>query len=106
VIDLFPPGHRDPQGLAQAIWDELLGESLGNRPADELLTAAAYDAGDELTVYVEALAVGTLLPDASWFLAPGWYLNGPLEQTYMASWEVTPRPIRDRVAPPGAAPQP
>src|SRR6516164_3723151 len=24
VIDLFPPGPRDPQGMAQAIWDELV----------------------------------------------------------------------------------
>ena len=30
--------------------------------------------------------------------APGWYVNIPLEQTYMASWEVTPKPIRDLVA--------
>jgi len=24
VIDLFPPGQRDPQGLHKAIWDEFL----------------------------------------------------------------------------------
>ena len=62
MIDLFPSGPRDPQGIAQAIWDELVGESLGTRPADKLLTVAAYDAGDELTAYVDALAVGDLLP--------------------------------------------
>ena len=33
VIDLFPPGPRDPQGMAQAIRDQLEGESLGPRPA-------------------------------------------------------------------------
>ena len=38
VIDLFPPGPRDPQGMAQAIRDELVGESLGPRPADKLMT--------------------------------------------------------------------
>jgi len=100
AIDLFPPGPRDPHGLAQAIWDELVGEPLGTRPADKLLTVAAYDAGDELTAYVDGLAVGDLLPDAPLFLAPGWYVNVPLEQTYMASWNVTPKPIRDLVAPP------
>ncbi len=103
VIDLFPPGPRDPQGIAQAIWDELVGESLGTRPADKLLTVAAYDAGNELTAYVDALAVGDLLPDAPLFLAPGWYVNVPLEQTYMASWDVAPKPIRDLVAPPRTA---
>ena len=105
AIDLFPPGPRDPHGLAQAIWDELVGESLGTRPADKLLTVAAYDAGDELTAYVDGLAVGDPLPDAPLFLAPGWYVNVPLEQTYMASWNVTPKPIRDLVAPPSEARQ-
>jgi hypothetical protein len=100
MIDLFPSGPRDPQGIAQAIWDELVGESLGTRPADKLLTVAAYDAGNELSAYVDALAVGALLPDAPLFLAPGWYVNVPLEQTYTASWDVTPKPIRDLVAPP------
>ena len=39
------------------------------------------------------------------FLAPGWYVNVPLEQTYAASWDVTPKPIRDLVAPPLTAVQ-
>jgi hypothetical protein len=102
VIDLFPPGPRDPQGLAQAIWDELVGESLGPRSADKLLTVSAYDAGNELTAYVDALAIGDLLPDAPLFLAPGWYVNVPLEQTYVASWDVVPTPIRNLVALPRA----
>jgi Protein of unknown function (DUF4058) len=105
MIDLFPTGPRDPQGIAQAIWDELAGESLGTRPADKLLSVAAYDAGNELTAYVDALAVGDLLPDAPLFLAPGWYVNVPLQQTYTASWDVTPKPIRDLVAPPRTASQ-
>ena len=44
MIDLFPFGPRDPQGMAKAIWDELVGESLGPRPTDKLLTVDAYDA--------------------------------------------------------------
>jgi Protein of unknown function (DUF4058) len=46
MIDLFPSGPRDPQGFAQAIRNELVGESLGTRPVDKLLTVAAYDADD------------------------------------------------------------
>ena len=91
VIDLFPPGPRDPQGIAQAIWDELVGGSLGTRPADKFLTVAAFDAGNELTAYADALAVGDTLTDASLFLEPGWYVNVPLEQTYVASWNVIPQ---------------
>ena len=37
----LPSGPRDPQGIAQAIWDEMVGESLGTRPADKLVTVAA-----------------------------------------------------------------
>jgi hypothetical protein len=102
VIDLFPPGPRDPQGIAQAIWNELVGELLGIEAADKRLTVAAYDAGDALTAYVDSLAVGDSLSDAPLFLEPGWYVNVPLDQTYMAAWDVTPKPIRDLVAPPTA----
>jgi hypothetical protein len=78
---------------------------LGTRPADKLLTVAVYDAGSELTAYVDALVVGDLLPDAPLFLAQGWYVNVSLQQTYTASWNVTPKPIRDLVAPPRTAAQ-
>jgi hypothetical protein len=104
VIDPFPPGPRDPNGIAQAIWDELVGEPLAARLVEQPLTVAAFDAGEPLTAYVESVAVGHALPDAPLFLAPGWYVNVPLEQTYMASWDVTPKPIRDLVAPPNIGP--
>jgi hypothetical protein len=97
AIDLFPPGSRDPHGLAQAIWDELVGEALEARPPDKQLGIAAIDAGSELSAYVDALAVGDVLPDAPLFLSPGWYVNVPLETTYLAAWDVTPRPIRELV---------
>jgi len=97
VIDLFPPGPRDPHGLHHAIWDEFAGLPSEQHPADKPLTIASYDA-DELTAYVDPVAVGDPLPDAPLFLAPGWYVNIPLEQTYQASWAETPQPIRDLVA--------
>jgi hypothetical protein len=104
AIDLFPPGPRDPNGIAQAIWDELVGELLASRPADKPLTVAAFDAGEPLTAYVDFLDVGDPLPEAPLFLAPGWYVNVPLEETYRASWEVTPRPIRDLLGNPATEP--
>ncbi len=100
VVDPFPPGPRDPDGIAQAIWDALVGEPLATRPAEEPLTVAAFDAGEPLTAYVDSLAVGDPLPEAPLFLAPGWYVNVPLEETYRASWQVTPRPIRDLLGTP------
>jgi len=38
------------------------------------------------------------------FLAPRRYVGVPLERTYMACWDETPRPIRDLVEPPDPAP--
>jgi hypothetical protein len=104
VIDPFPPSPPDPGGIPLALWDQLLDEPLPPRPAGKPLTVAASDAGDPLTAYVEALAVGDVLPDAPLFLASGWCVNVPLEETYMARWTLTLPPIRDRVAPgePGA----
>jgi hypothetical protein len=103
VIDPFPPGPRDPDGVAQAIWNELVGEPFAFRSVDKPRIVAAIDAGEPLTAYVDSVAIGDPLPDAPLFLAPGWYVNVPLEQTYEASWEVTPKPIRDRVAAPKTA---
>jgi len=102
VIDLFPPTVRDPAGLHQVIWEELSDEPFEARPVDKLLTVAAYDAGANLTAYVDPLAVGDELPDAPLFLAAGQYINVPLEQTYIASWAEAPKPIRDIFEPPVA----
>ena len=101
AVDPFPPGPRDPDGLAQAIWDQLVGEPLAARPAGPV-TVAAFDAGEPLVAYVESVAVGESLPDAPLSLAPGWYVNVPLEETYQASWVVTPRPIREILEAPAA----
>jgi hypothetical protein len=87
----------------------LVGTRFEPRPADKPLTVAAFDADGPLTAYVDPVAVGDPLPDAALFLAPGWYVNVPLEQTYQASWAVTPQPIRDLVEIPpeaGAAQRP
>jgi hypothetical protein len=101
ILDLFPPTRRDPQGLHQVIWESLTDAPFAPRPADKPLTVASYDAWDGVTAYVDPVAVGDRLPDAPLFLAPGWYIKVPLEQTYMASWDVAPAPLRDRVAPGG-----
>jgi hypothetical protein len=100
MVDPFPTGPRDPEGLAHAIWRAMTDEPIEPRDPGRPLTVAAFDAGSPLTAYVECLAVGDPMPEAPLFLAPGWYVNVPLESTYRASWGETPRPIRDLVSPP------
>ena len=67
---------------------------------------AAFDAGESLTAYVESVAVNAALPDTPLFLGPGWHVNVPFDETYQASWEVTPGPIRGLLESPAIEPRP
>src|SRR5438132_3216669 len=93
VIDLFPPGKRDPQGIYKAIWDEFLDEDF-QLPPDKPLTLAAYDAGPVRVAYAEFVAVGDSLPDMPLFLKPEVYVPAPLEKTYQATWDVFPSVLK------------
>jgi hypothetical protein len=93
IIDLFPPGKRDPQGVAKAIWDEFREEDL-ELPPDKPLTLAAFDAGPPRVAYVEPVAVGDVLPPLPLFLKPEFYVPAPLEATYQATWDGFPAPLK------------
>jgi hypothetical protein len=93
VIDLFPPGKRDPFGIHKAIWDEFIEEDF-ELPADRRLTLASYAAGSEKVAYVESVAVGDTLPDMPLFLTPDKYVPAPLEATYQTTWSVFPAPLK------------
>lgn len=100
VVDPFPPGRHDPQGIHRAIWENVTtSEYL--QPADRRLTAASYQAGSEPTAYVEPFAVGAAVPDMPLFLVDDFYVNVPLEETYTATWNVLPAQIRVLLEPPG-----
>jgi hypothetical protein len=93
VIDLFPPGPRDPQGIHKAIWDDFEEEEI-ELPTDKPLTLASYDAGPTHTAYVNFVGVGDALPDVPLFLQPGYYVFAPLETTYQATWSLFPAPLK------------
>lgn len=105
VIDLFPPGPRDPRGIHKAIWDDFEEEEI-ELPPDKPLTLASYDAGPMHTAYVEFVAVGDVLPDMSLFLQPKYYVPAPLETTYQATWALFPallKPLLESPVPPSAS---
>jgi hypothetical protein len=60
LIDLLPPGPRDPAGIHGALWAEL-GDDSYVAPRDQPLTLASYSSGPRKKAYVEPLAVGDLL---------------------------------------------
>src|SRR5262249_1818664 len=93
VVDLFPPGPRDPQGIGKAIWDEFAEEDL-ELPSDKPLTLAAYDAGPPRVAYFEPVAVGDMLPQMPLFLKSESYVLPPLEATYGTAWKGFPAPLK------------
>jgi hypothetical protein len=99
VVDLFAPGPRDPNGIHPAIWSEFRDEPY-TPPTGRPLTMVAYDAGPINRAYIQPAAVGEPLPEMPLFLAPGLYVNVPLESTYMAAFEGITRRTRDRLTAP------
>ncbi len=93
IVDLFPPGRRDPQGIHKVIWDRLREEPF-TLPSDKPLTAVAYAVGTELVAYVEPFAVGDALPDMPIFLTADRYVLCPLDATYQTAWEQFPTPLK------------
>ncbi len=94
LIDLFPPGPRDPQGIHGAVWQRFSDEPF-EPPADQPLTLVAYAAtGSEIVAYIEPVAVGDSLPAMPVFLTAEGHVECPLESTYATAWEQFPAPLK------------
>jgi len=89
ILDLHPPGRRDPQGIHGLIWEEISGEEYA-APPDKPLTLAAYESSLTTRAFVEPLAVGDLLTDMPLFLEPGAHVLIPLEETYGRAFAALP----------------
>lgn len=96
MIDLFPPGPRDPSGLHKVIWDEIQEEPFEFPPGKDRLLAS-YECGEARTAFLEPVAVGDELPPMPLFLFPGGFVPVPLEPTYQAAWEASPSALRRAV---------
>lgn len=93
IVDLFPPGRRDPQGIHKVIWDRIRDEPF-HLPADKPLTLAAYTVNMEIVAYIEPVTVGDPLPDMPIFLTGDHYVPCPLESTYQTAWSQFPAPLK------------
>jgi hypothetical protein len=93
VIDPFPPGQYDPEGIHPAIWSNVTSTEY-RQPPDRRLTVAAYEASECPGAFVEPFAVGQPIPDLPLFLDENYHINVPLEQTYLATWNALPVQIR------------
>lgn len=96
IIDLFPPGRRDPQGSHAAIWSEIEEHSFA-LPVDKPLTLAAYSAGSSIRAYVEAVSVGAELPEMPLFLEADKCILAPLATSYEEALAGVPQVWRRRL---------
>ena len=94
LVDLFPPGRHDPQGMHGAIW-ERFDDELYVLPLNEPLTLASYVAAPQTEAYLEHLAVGSPLADMPLFLDRERYISVPLESTYLAAFRGLPTFLRE-----------
>jgi len=89
LIDVDPPGSRDPNGIHGAVLKEIgIDEYVLDRKRP--LTSAAYVGGAPIEAFVEHFAVGESIQQMPLFLTRENYVQVPLEQTYMAAWEDVP----------------
>ena len=89
IVDLFPPGPRDPEGIHKAIWGEFVDNDF-TLPREKPLTLASYAAGTYPEAFIEPVAVGARLSDMPLFLSPDVYVPVPLEASYQSAWEAMP----------------
>jgi Protein of unknown function (DUF4058) len=99
IVDLFPPGPRDPQGIHKLIWDEFIDNEFA-LPAHRPLTLVSYIGGPVPEAFVEPTAVGASIAEMPLFLAPETYIPLPLEATYNSAFEGVPAFLRDLLAAP------
>ncbi len=102
VIDLFPPGPRDPRGIHNAIWSQIDSHDTFQLPEEQPLTLVSYSAGEVREAFIEAAAVGEELPEMPLFLLPQRYINVPLDSTYQQAFAEVPERWRRELPSPNA----
>jgi hypothetical protein len=96
LLDLFPPGPSDPDGLHAAIIRRLQrSDETYDLPSDMPLIFASYAAGEPIEVYLENLAVGSPVTDMPLFLKMDRYITAPLRSTYDVAYASAPSKYRE-----------
>ncbi len=89
LIDIHPPGHRDPQGIHGAVLNEI-GTAEYMLGSERPLTAVAYIGGVVVEAFVAHFAAGEPIPPMPLFLTRENYVSVPLEAAYLAAWDDVP----------------
>jgi hypothetical protein len=89
IVDPFPPGPRDPNGIHAAIWQEVQDEPF-ELPPDKPLTLVSYECDLTTRAFIETIAVGDALPDMALFLVANGCIKVPLETAYQTAFAFMP----------------
>jgi hypothetical protein len=89
LIDIHPPGPRDPHGIHGIILNEI-GPQDYVLAGERRLTAVSYIGGAVVEAFVAHFNVGEPIPDMPLFLTRENYVQVPLEAAYLAAWEDVP----------------
>jgi hypothetical protein len=90
IIDVFPPGRRDPNGIHAAIWEAISDGDYRLPAGKKNRTLVSYECGVLVQAYVQHFAVGERLGDMDLFLEPGGCVEVPLEETYQDAFAEVP----------------
>jgi len=90
VIDPFPSGRHDPNGIHGYIWERMMAGEY-HAPSESPLTMVSYSAGHPIKAWIEPYSIGVPLTAMPLFLTADHYIPLPLEQTYDESWAGVPR---------------
>lgn len=91
IVDPYPPGSLDTQGIHGAIWHEVDMKSPFTFPDERDRTAVAYQAVRPAVAWIEPMAVGKPLPEMPVFITPDRYVTLPLEASYVHAYEAVPQ---------------
>jgi hypothetical protein len=90
LLDLFPPGKHDPDGMHGAVWDRFEPSEDNAPPDDRPFALASYTGGKPAKAYVSFVALGDTLPTVPVFLTPEQYVNLELEPGYTEAYTGMP----------------
>jgi hypothetical protein len=94
LVDVHPPGPRDPNSIHGVILNEIGTEEYALN-SENPLTVAAYVGGAVVVALVTHFAAGKPIPDGQLFLTRENYISVPLEATYVAAWQDVPPQYQD-----------
>lgn len=90
LIDLFPPGTHDPNGMHGAVWDRFEPNEDNTTPDDRPFALASYTGGKPVKAYASFVALGDALPAVPLFLTAEKFVTLELEPGYTEAYSGMP----------------